>query len=318
MRKSVCLLMLGLLIISCSKEEVGVDTVVENNSYSKNLDFNSLGNYQGTYVATGTSERGQVNVTLTETGAKASIQLASGKELKFTSDKVSFTSMTAQSTLFTGTAGSFEFSVAADGSEPKVTNVNLNSIIGNIILAKATTTTNVRSITGTYGCETCDEHPLFSNPDMQESLVWNLTLQGDASGLEIVTAQVSAGSKTFVMEAAQADPYTVLGDMIYSNINGEFAFGEMGLVSWTGEYMFNDKQACESVNGSWTFSSAHYSFDGWIKSDTECDVTGTGDLPYCNAAETKVSICHNGNTICVSVNAMEAHLAHGDVLGSCD
>ena len=32
----------------------------------------------------------------------------------------------------------------------------------------------------------------------------------------------------------------------------------------------------------------------------------------------KVAICHNGHTIYVSVNAVEAHLNHGDCLGSCD
>ena len=31
----------------------------------------------------------------------------------------------------------------------------------------------------------------------------------------------------------------------------------------------------------------------------------------------KVAICHNGRTICVSKNAVSAHLAHGDVLGAC-
>jgi len=31
----------------------------------------------------------------------------------------------------------------------------------------------------------------------------------------------------------------------------------------------------------------------------------------------KVMICHNNQTICVSVNALSAHLAHGDKLGSC-
>ena len=31
----------------------------------------------------------------------------------------------------------------------------------------------------------------------------------------------------------------------------------------------------------------------------------------------KVEICHNGHTICVSVNALKAHLDHGDKLGSC-
>lgn len=32
----------------------------------------------------------------------------------------------------------------------------------------------------------------------------------------------------------------------------------------------------------------------------------------------KVTICHKGQEITVSANAVEAHLAHGDKLGSCD
>ena len=44
-----------------------------------------------------------------------------------------------------------------------------------------------------------------------------------------------------------------------------------------------------------------------------------GDVEYCNDAKTKVSICHNGkNTLCVSINALQAHLDHGDTMGSCD
>jgi hypothetical protein len=31
----------------------------------------------------------------------------------------------------------------------------------------------------------------------------------------------------------------------------------------------------------------------------------------------KVTVCHNGNTICISVNALPAHLAIGSVLGAC-
>jgi hypothetical protein len=31
----------------------------------------------------------------------------------------------------------------------------------------------------------------------------------------------------------------------------------------------------------------------------------------------KVKICHNGHTICVSLNAVQAHLDHGDNLGDC-
>ena len=32
----------------------------------------------------------------------------------------------------------------------------------------------------------------------------------------------------------------------------------------------------------------------------------------------KISVCHHGKTLCVSKNAVAAHLAHGDLLGSCN
>lgn len=35
------------------------------------------------------------------------------------------------------------------------------------------------------------------------------------------------------------------------------------------------------------------------------------------SANEKVLICHNGHTINVSVNALPAHLAHGDQVGAC-
>jgi hypothetical protein len=36
-----------------------------------------------------------------------------------------------------------------------------------------------------------------------------------------------------------------------------------------------------------------------------------------NSGRPKVSVCHGGKTICVDANAVSAHLAHGDTLGSC-
>jgi len=39
---------------------------------------------------------------------------------------------------------------------------------------------------------------------------------------------------------------------------------------------------------------------------------------YCDDDNKKVYVCHNGNTLCVSVNAIRAHLDHGDELGQCD
>jgi hypothetical protein len=46
---------------------------------------------------------------------------------------------------------------------------------------------------------------------------------------------------------------------------------------------------------------------------------GDGDYEYCDNKNKKVYICHNGHTICVSVNAIWGHINNheGDVLGQC-
>lgn len=46
--------------------------------------------------------------------------------------------------------------------------------------------------------------------------------------------------------------------------------------------------------------------DGVDGEDCECDLDNI-----------KVPVCHNGNTIEVSINALGAHLAHGDTIGVC-
>jgi quercetin dioxygenase-like cupin family protein len=49
--------------------------------------------------------------------------------------------------------------------------------------------------------------------------------------------------------------------------------------------------------------------------------TGTGDTggddTGGDTGSDKVTICHNGNTITISADALDAHLAHGDTLGAC-
>ncbi|MDJ0644932.1 MAG: hypothetical protein QNJ57_03010 [Flavobacteriaceae bacterium] len=46
--------------------------------------------------------------------------------------------------------------------------------------------------------------------------------------------------------------------------------------------------------------------------------SGNGEYDYCHENNKKVYICHNGNTLCVSINAINAHLEHGDTLGECE
>lgn len=51
--------------------------------------------------------------------------------------------------------------------------------------------------------------------------------------------------------------------------------------------------------------------------DKDGDDDEDGEMEYCDDKEKKAYICHNGMTLCVSINAIDAHLAHGDSLGQC-
>lgn len=57
-------------------------------------------------------------------------------------------------------------------------------------------------------------------------------------------------------------------------------------------------------------------YHGWT--NNEWAVNGKAVYYYSLLHGRKVSICHNGITLCVSVNAVKAHLEHGDKLGPCD
>ncbi|MDQ6814067.1 MAG: HYR domain-containing protein [Bacteroidota bacterium] len=50
-----------------------------------------------------------------------------------------------------------------------------------------------------------------------------------------------------------------------------------------------------------------------------CSFTITVKDPYCDPDKknSKVNVCHNGNTLCISINALKTHLDHGDQLGDC-
>lgn len=93
----------------------------------------------------------------------------------------------------------------------------------------------------------------------------------------------------------------------------------------------NDKNQFAWKNNTWC--PIEYTEDEYIGGDNETgeeteesEEEGQGDGQEEGEEETnaceiqgKVVICHNGNTLCISENAVDAHLAHpGDYLGECD
>lgn len=51
---------------------------------------------------------------------------------------------------------------------------------------------------------------------------------------------------------------------------------------------------------------------------TDCAIMFAEDVRCFSGNNQKVSVCHNGNTICIDESALDGHLGHGDVIGSCN
>jgi len=84
-----------------------------------------------------------------------------------------------------------------------------------------------------------------------------------------------------------------------------------------------------SAVDAFTFDNATYNFEPSADSDgdgqgdacdTDDDNDGVPDAIDCDPMDSKnnkVIVCHNGHEICISQNAVNAHLKHGDNLGPC-
>ena len=64
-------------------------------------------------------------------------------------------------------------------------------------------------------------------------------------------------------------------------------------------------------------SSPNYVTLTVFRNGCESSVTDSISIEDISCGMNKVLVCHNGHTICISNNALPAHLAHGDCIGSC-
>lgn len=133
--------------------------------------------------------------------------------------------------------------------------------------------------------------------------------------------------------------FTPVGDNSANNGGYSFNLASGGPAAWFRLQIGN----ASIFDGCWV---DHFSATLNVQPDDDCDGIGNDDdlcpggddsvdnnhdgLPDCafppafediisawKCGTNKVSVCHNGHTICINKNALAAHIAHGDFLGPC-
>ena len=272
MKKIVTLLFIAAVAFSCSTDEAINDTNIESNAelLISKYDNSNFGVYKGTFAALNTQGRGLVQIEINEQGQRASIVMEDNTEIKFVASTDLTLGADSGAIQFKSAAGSFDFLVGADGSSPKVFNVELNGNNGDVVLVKETSRAPVTTVTGTFGCFDCPEHPYFGNPDNADNLAWNIIFQGDGTGEDIITTQVMVGPRTETAVGFQNNPYLTLGDYTLCEVGGSTTFGAVGLVQWSGTHTYTTSRDCSSLIAVWNFQTATYDISGWITSDERC------------------------------------------------
>jgi hypothetical protein len=107
-----------------------------------------------------------------------------------------------------------------------------------------------------------------------------------------------------------------------TNTNGLYIIFPITLIDVDGvEIVINDLTELEGTLQMAVDACHDGNDDGNNDNDDDNDDDGNNDhYKYCDDNHKKVSICHNGHTICVSVNAIWGHLNQheDDYLGTCN
>jgi len=107
---------------------------------------------------------------------------------------------------------------------------------------------------------------------------------------EVFTHDISGRITTRIRQTMRFDPSS--GKSVLTNLNKQvYSYDFLGELS--------GYDAGGWIDNNWVFGGRTIYYRSFIKGK-------------------KVEICHNGRTIVVSVNALAAHLQHGDVIGPCD
>jgi hypothetical protein len=143
----------------------------------------------------------------------------------------------------------------------------------------------------------------------------------------ILTAPVSASylwnngatSRSIVVTSGGAYTVTTTVAGGCNNLTSDTTVVTVNLCDADGDGIQDGRDNCPMVaNASQLDKDRDGKGDACDLDDDNDGIPDTQDCDPLDAKQDKVLICHNGNTLCVSQNAVKAHLKHGDYLGNCN
>ncbi|GHB58159.1 hypothetical protein GCM10007390_09540 [Persicitalea jodogahamensis] len=200
---------------------------------------------------------------------------------------VSFTSVTTNVKCFGGSDGSIN--VTAIGGTPGYTYSKDGGVSYGIVANVNTLAAGIYTIRvkDANGCETAAQDVIITEPT-----ALNVTLSGN------VSVTYGYGSNCTTLRATTSG-----GTPIYSYVwkQGDVVIGRSAT-----------QQLCPTETTTYTVM---------VTDRNGCTVQKTVTVKVqdirCGNKGDKVTVCHNGHEICISPNAVQAHLDHGDYLGGC-
>jgi len=289
---------LALLIVGCSSEENSIE--IENtdavNLSASIFQESNIGMYKGVFTTLDGEQRGAIEINipdfnlptigfLADPYPRAILNLSNGQQYILRSNTPMSSGALVNNVEFVSNSVHFNFSVAANGSNPSVSNVVFNGLESDIIVRKHTDRAPAMAIPGTFACTDCGSHPVLGTGTTQTfNLLMFTTPGGDTDFDTQVTLGMNAFNGIGDQNSCIAD-----GTLTTCTINSGDGVSTIGFmvsgapVTWTGTHTFNNEatgpQDCSGASGTWTFESNNFgTLTGTFVSDAMCPTDNSGGL----------------------------------------
>jgi len=325
---------LALFIIGCSPESTtDPQNVVAVDLSTSVFQESNVGMYKGVFTTMNSEQRGIIEINIPDANTPtfglndsypfAVLTLTNGEQIIARSSTLVTQGTSIKNLLFSSSKFKFNFSVESNGKSPETSNVTLQGIESDILIAKHTNRAPVIPIPGTYTCTDCGTHPTLNNTIDQ---TFSILTSTDPDGNSSITTQSLLGTTAFsgigIQENCSPSGIRTTCDIESGNgvSNAGIIIGS-SIVVWSGTHTFDNSAMggtddCSGVSGTWTWASTNFgTLTGTFVSDTMCPPPPAGPLVFEDFEDAMVTYTVVNNTTGASASENISDVGSLDYFG---